>query len=125
MTMRAPIAAFAGLSLLLASEAAHAQKAPDPDPWWGKDKALHFGVSAAITGGGYAIATQITDDIGGRAALAASLGIGVGLGKEILDACGLGDPSWKDLLWDVIGTGAALTITVSIDFGVRAASGGK
>jgi putative lipoprotein len=125
MRMRAPIAAFAGLSLLLASETAAAQKAPDPDPWWGRDKALHFGLSAGITGGGYAIATQTTDDIGGRAALAASLGIGVGLGKEILDACGLGHPSWKDFLWDVIGTSAALTIAVSIDFGVRAANGGK
>ncbi len=82
-----------------------------------------MGVCAGITGGGYGLATQVTDDVAGRAALAASLGIGAGLGKEVLDAMGLGDPSWKDFLWDVIGTSIAVTVAVSIDFGVRAAKG--
>lgn len=93
---------------------------PDPDPWWGTDKALHLGVSAGIAGGGYAIATQATDDIAGRAAIAASLGIGAGLGKEVVDSLGYGTPSWKDFLWDFIGTGIAVSLAVSIDFGVRA-----
>ena len=43
--------------------------------------------------------------------------------KEVADALGLGNPSWKDLLWDVIGTGVAISVSVSIDFGVRAAKG--
>lgn len=80
-----------------------------------------MGVCAGLTGGGYALSTQITDDVAGRAALAASVGIGAGLGKEVLDAMGLGDPSWKDFLWDVIGTGIAVSVSVSIDLGVRAA----
>lgn len=123
MRKRAPAAAALALSLTLAPSAALAQQAPDPDPWWGVDKALHLGASAGITGGGYAIATQLTDDIAGRAAIAASLGIGAGLAKEVADAFGLGHPSWKDFLWDVIGTGIAVSVSVSIDFGVRAATG--
>ncbi len=117
-----PLALIVAGSLILGSSGARAAP-PDPDPWWGTDKALHMGVCAGITGGGYGLATQVTDDVAGRAALAASLGIGAGLGKEVLDAMGLGDPSWKDFLWDVIGTSIAVTVAVSIDFGVRAAKG--
>lgn len=116
------VAALTVVAGSLCSNAALAAP-PDPDPWWGTDKALHMGVSAGITGGGYAIATQLTDDIAGRAAIAASLGIGAGLGKEVLDALGLGTPSWKDFLWDFIGTGIAVSVSVSVDFGVRAARG--
>lgn len=122
MSVRATTAVLTAASLLLASTAARADP-PDPDPWWGRDKALHFGACAGITGGGYAIATQITDDVAGRAAIAASLGIGAGLGKEVLDAAGLGTPSWRDFVWDVLGTSVAITVSVSIDFGVRAFKG--
>jgi putative lipoprotein len=123
MPRRAPAAALLAGSLLLTSTGAHAQPPPDPDPWWGTDKALHFGLSAAITGGGYGVAAPFTDDIAGRAAIAASVGIGVGLAKEVADALGLGTPSWRDFVWDVIGTGVGLSVSVSIDLGVRAARG--
>lgn len=120
---RAPLAAVLAGSILLAPATARAQQTPDPDPWWGTDKALHLGLSAAITGGGYALSTQLTDEIGGRAAIAAAVGVGAGLAKEVADALGLGTPSWKDFLWDVIGAGVAVSVSVSIDFGVRAARG--
>ncbi|MEZ4295877.1 MAG: hypothetical protein R3B70_12955 [Polyangiaceae bacterium] len=120
---RAILAAGLAGSLALAPAPARAQSAPDPDPWWGTDKALHLGVSAAITGGSYGIATQLTDDVAGRAAIAASVGIGVGFAKEVADALGLGTPSWKDFVWDVIGTSVAVSLSVSIDLGVRAAKG--
>jgi putative lipoprotein len=123
MSVRASVAAAVAGSILLTSVSAPAQPRPDPDPWWGTDKALHLGLSAAITGGGYAISTQLTDDIGGRAAIAAAAGIGAGLAKEVADALGLGTPSWKDFLWDVIGTGVAISVSVTIDLGVRAAKG--
>jgi len=96
---------------------------PDPDPWWGTDKALHMSVCAGLSGGGYALSTQITGDIPGRAAFGAAVGIGAGLGKEVLDATGLGDPSWKDFLWDVIGTSIGISVAITIDFAVRAARG--
>lgn len=123
MHMRVPMAGALALSFALPPSLAHAQQAPDPDPWWGTDKALHMGVSAGITGGGYALATQLTDDVAGRAALAASIGIGAGFAKEVADALGLGTPSWKDLLFDVFGTGIAVSVSVTIDLGVRAAKG--
>lgn len=123
MSARAPVAALVAGSLLLAPASARAQNTPDPDPWWGTDKALHLGLSAAITGAGYGLAVPVTDDVAGRAAIAASIGIGAGLAKEVADALGLGTPSWKDLLWDVIGTGVAVSVSVSIDLGVRAAQG--
>jgi putative lipoprotein len=124
MLTRVPVAATLALSLLLAPSLASAQpaKTPDPDPWWGTDKALHLGISAGLTGGGYALAAPFVDDVAGRAAIAASVGIGAGLAKEVADALGLGTPSWKDLLWDVIGTGIAVSVSVSIDLGVRAAT---
>lgn len=117
------MAALVAGSLFLAPASARAQNVPDPDPWWGTDKALHLGLSAAITGGGYGLAVPLTDDVAGRAAIAASIGVGAGLAKEVADALGLGTPSWKDLLWDVIGTGVAVSVSVSIDLGVRAAQG--
>jgi putative lipoprotein len=123
MSLRAPLAAVLAGSILLTSTRAPAQTAPDPDPWWGPDKALHLGLSAAITGGGYGISTQITDEVGGRAALAAAAGIGAGLAKEVADALGLGTPSWKDFVWDLIGTGVSISVSITIDLGVRAAKG--
>jgi len=123
MSLRASLAAACLGTVVLGSSLAQAQSAPDPDPWWGTDKALHFAVAAGITGGSYAIATQVTRDIPGRAALAAVMGIGAGLGKEVIDSLGFGSASWKDLLWDVIGTGVALSVSISIDFGVRSAKG--
>jgi len=91
----------------------------DPDPWLGKDKALHFGVSAAITGAGYGFSALGTDDIRIRIAFGAGAGILAGAAKELLDLAGLGTPSWKDFTWDLIGTAVGVGISVSIDLAVR------
>ena len=97
-------------------------RAADPDPWFGRDKALHFAVSAGIAGAGYGITTAFAEDrwkalaVGGGAALAA------GALKEGYDATGHGDPSWKDFAWDVIGAAVGLAIAWGIDTAVH---GGK
>ena len=52
----APLAA----ALLLSPAPARAAP-PDPDPWFGPDKAMHFTLSTVIAGGGYG-ATAIFDD---------------------------------------------------------------
>jgi len=91
----------------------------DPDPWWGKDKALHFGVSTAIAGAGYGLSSLGTPDIRVRIAFGAGAGILAGAAKELLDLSGTGDPSWKDFTWDVIGTFVGVGIAVSIDLAVR------
>ena len=92
----------------------------DPDPWFSKDKALHFGISAGIAGTGYGLSAIGTDDIRIRIAFGAGAGILVGAAKELIDLTGAGDPSWKDFAWDVIGTVVGVGIAVSIDLTIRA-----
>lgn len=86
------------LSLPLAAEAA------DPDPWFGEDKFLHFGVSATIPLGGYAAGSVLFEDAGPRLAVAAGSSLALGIGKELHDLTGRGSASLKDLAWDVGGT---------------------
>jgi len=91
----------------------------EPDPWIGRDKALHFAVAAGIAGAGYGVTTAFARDrwkafaIGGGAALAA------GALKEGYDATGRGDPSWKDFGWDVVGAAVGLAIAWGIDAAVH------
>ena len=92
---------------------------PDPDPWLGRDKALHFGASALIAGGTYGIVATQADARWPRLLVGGGVSLAVGAAKEGADALGLGDPSWKDFTWDVIGTVAGLAIAWAIDVAVR------
>jgi putative lipoprotein len=96
--------------------------AADPDPFWGKDKALHFAVAGTLAGAGYGVTTAVTPDRWKAFAVGGGVAIGAGALKEGLDAAGLGDPSWKDFAWDVIGAACGLGIAWVIDVGVH---GGK
>lgn len=112
------------LAALFAARPARAQQAAaDPDPWFGPDKALHAGASAVIAGGGYAVGALVWDDYAGPIALGSGLALGAGVAKESLDAAGLGDPSWRDLAWDVIGTAIGIGISVLVHAAVRAGDG--
>lgn len=95
---------------------------PDPDPWFGRDKVLHFGASVTIAGSGYAIGAPLFDSRGHALILGGSLALGLGITKEVLDATGLGDPSWRDLAWDGIGTVAGLAFAWGIDLLVQGVS---
>jgi putative lipoprotein len=97
-------------------------RAADPDPWFGRDKVLHFGASATLAGSGYAIGAPLLDCRGHALILGGSLALGLGITKELLDATGLGDPSWKDLTWDAIGTVSGLLFAWSIDLLVQGIS---
>lgn len=92
---------------------------PDPDPWLGKDKALHFSVSAVIAAGSYAAGTAIFDARGHALVAAGGLTLAVGAGKELLDLAGYGDPSWRDFAADVAGTIVGLAVAWSLDLLVR------
>jgi len=105
-------------SLLGASSLARAQST-DPDPWWGRDKALHFGVAGAIAGIGYGVGTEIFDHRWQCALLGGGLAVGAGAAKELMDMTGVGDPSWKDFTWDVIGAVVGLGVAAAIDALVR------
>ena len=112
----APITA----ALLISAAAPSRAAPPDPDPWFGRDKTLHFGASVAVAGAGYGLSAIGRDDLRIRIAFGAGAGIVVGAAKEIFDLAGFGTPSWKDLTWDVIGTVVGVGISVSIDLAVRA-----
>jgi putative lipoprotein len=88
---------------------------PPADPFFGRDKALHFGFSAALAAGGYGLSALVVDGKADRIAIGATFALGAGYSKEVVDALGFGTPSWKDLAWDVIGTAVGLGISVAVD----------
>lgn len=114
--------ATAVLLAVVASSASAGAQEPDPDPWFGRDKVLHFAASATIAGSGYAIGAPLFDSRGQALILGGSLALGLGITKEVLDATGLGDPSWRDLTWDGIGTVAGLAFAWGIDLLVQGVS---
>jgi putative lipoprotein len=107
------VALVAAVTIL--SPAARAQ-AQETDEWLARDKALHFGVSAGITMVGYAGASLKTDHRPTRRAAAVLLGLTAGVTKEVWDAFGPGDASWRDLTWDVIGTATGVLVAAGIDW---------
>ena len=101
--------------LLLGLWAGSASAQVDPDPWLGPDKALHGSISAGLAGLGYGGAALLTEDRRLRLAIGAGLALTAGAAKELADLAGLGQPSWKDFTWDVIGTAAGLLISWLFD----------
>ena len=85
--------------------------AADRDPWWGQDKALHFSACFMFAGDGYAGTSVFTKRESARVGVGASLAIAAGAAKEVYDRYSGGDPSMRDLTWDVVGatTGAMLS----------------
>lgn len=102
-------------TVLAAMVAVPATARAENDPWFSRDKALHFGVSGLIASNGY-FATRLAD---GNRGLALGIGAGtaivIGVGKELYDLTGRGDPSWKDLSWDLVGTGTGLLVAWAFD----------
>jgi putative lipoprotein len=110
----------AALALVLVGAAtlasARAARAEDADPWFGHDKRLHFEASASLAVVGYAGASFQTDDRPTRATVALTLALGAGVGKELWDLTGHGDPSWRDLTWDVVGAASGVLVALAIDW---------
>jgi putative lipoprotein len=93
-----------------------AQPAPsDPDPWFGRDKLYHFGATALISAGGYGVGKLAFGGYAAPAIFGSSLALAAGATKELLDMAGFGDPSWRDITWDVIGTAVGTGLCLSID----------
>ncbi len=104
-------------AVLLVPRAAAAE-----DDFWGRDKALHFGVSVALASGTYALSASFFEARYPPLLLGAGVSLGLGIGKELADLAGLGDPSWKDLAWDVIGTVTGLAVAYTLDLAIRGVS---
>ncbi|HYQ43350.1 MAG TPA: hypothetical protein VER11_15320 [Polyangiaceae bacterium] len=109
--MRA-LAAPLVLALALVSRPA---AAGEPDPWFGPDKALHFGVSMGLAAGGYAAVSPWLDSRAQRALAGGAFSLTLGAGKELWDLAGHGDPSFRDFTWDVLGTAAGVALAVGVD----------
>ena len=100
---------------LISSLFCGAARASDADPWFGRDKALHFGVSVVLAAGGYAASSEILDTRTERAVAGGAFSLTLGAGKELWDLSGHGDPSWRDFTWDVVGTAVGLALAAGVD----------
>lgn len=118
--MRSLVLSLAAACLLAPTMA----RASEEDPWFGEDKLKHFGGSALLAGGGYAIGAAFFDGVPARLATGAGIALGAGVAKEIADLAGAGDPSWRDLAWDVAGTGVGLLLAWGVDAVLFAPAGG-
>jgi putative lipoprotein len=85
------------------------------DPWFGADKALHFGASATLGAGGYLGGALVLDEPWQRATAGATLSLGLGTAKELYDLAGHGHPSWRDMTWNVVGTVLSVGLCWAID----------
>ena len=112
-----PAAMLAAAVLTLAPSEAHAQQ----DPWFGRDKALHFAAGAAIGTGGYVLGTVAFDRRDRGVVVGLALGLGTGAAKELRDRRSTGHASWRDFAWTAAGTTVGVTAAWLID---RARHGG-
>ena len=104
------------LALVLATSAAAVPaRAQTVDDWLGPDKALHFSVSALLAGGGYAGAALLSERPAVRIGVGAGLALSLGVAKELYDATGAGDASWRDLTWDALGAGVGVLSAWLVD----------
>jgi len=85
------------------------------DPWFGRDKLYHFGVSAVIQGAGHALGRAARLDYRDAAWTAAGVTLSVGVSKELSDRAQGRFFSWRDLTADVAGGGAAAVAVRQID----------
>lgn len=92
----------------------------DDDEWLAPDKALHFSVSAALASGGYALGALDWHERSVRAAAGATFALTLGAAKELLDLAGLGEPSWRDLTWDVVGAAVGVALALGVDLLIEA-----
>lgn len=99
------------LSLAIAPRA----HAAEHDPWFGRDKALHFGACFTLSTGGYAGTALLTEKTPVRAATGAGLALSAGIAKEVYDRYAGGDPSWRDLTWDAVGTATGVLVAWLVD----------
>lgn len=121
--MRGALPGIAALALVgTLSFATDARADEAEDPWFGKDKLLHYGVSAGIAGSGYAVGAMIFDKRAHALCVGAAAATLAGVSKELVDLGGYGNASWKDLAWDGLGMMTGLAVAWGIDLLIRGVS---
>jgi putative lipoprotein len=116
MTARESLLAVWCLSLLVPLSArGEAPGLASQDDWLGQDKLLHFSISAGLAGAGYTGGALLFEAPQARWLTGAGVALGVGLGKELYDAGRGSIFSFKDLTWDVLGTGTGLALSWAVE----------
>jgi len=87
----------------------------DRDPWFGRDKVLHFAASALIQGAAHSVLRASGRAYGAASRGAALTTLTVGIGKELWDRHQKRDFSLRDLAWDGIGGVAGAVAVRQID----------
>ena len=77
------------------------------DPWFSSDKAKHFFTSAFVQSVSFSTLRATGLRSGASLVGASTVTAVVGIGKELRDSKRAGDPSAKDLVWDVAGAASA------------------
>lgn len=73
-----------------------------------RDDRLHLGLSTLIAFGTYGVVALFDEREPLRVGVGAAVALAAGIAKELWDLSGRGDPSWRDLAFDVVGTGIGL-----------------
>ncbi len=110
--MKRDVLMFVVLASLATNAKAHAESS---DPWFGRDKYLHGGVSAALTLGGYATASVFVETRTSRLLAGTGLALAAGVGKELVDLGGPGDASWRDMSFNVLGIVSGAFVAWMVD----------
>ena len=82
------------------------------DPWFGGDKLQHFFTSAVVQSMSYGALRSVGLNHGPALAGATVTTLSVGVAKEVHDLHVKNEFSYRDLTWDVAGTGAATILLV-------------
>jgi putative lipoprotein len=106
-------------ALIVAAHVWTSRAHAEDDPWLAKDKALHFGVSAALSASGYGVSSIWLEHPGFRCLAGGGFALGVGAAKEAWDAAGHGDPSIRDFTWDVVGAVTGVALALGVDLTLR------
>jgi putative lipoprotein len=114
-----PLSLLVSLTTTLADPQVVRAESANADPWFGRDKLLHFAASGSLAVIGYANASMLTEDRPVRIGAGAALAVGAGVAKELWDLDGHGDASWRDLSWDFIGAATGLLVSVGVDWAVH------
>lgn len=95
-----------GLALVLA--VAFALPSPASAQLLRRDDRLHLGLSSLIAFGTYGVVALVDEREQLRVGVGAAVALAAGIAKELWDLSGRGDPSWRDIGFDVLGTGVGL-----------------
>jgi putative lipoprotein len=91
------------------------ERAPEGNRWFGRDKAYHFAVSAAVQGISHGLVRGVGGDYRTASGVAGLTTLAVGVGKEVHDRADGRYFSWKDLAADAAGSVTGAVVVRQVD----------